>query len=128
MIKIFSLSPSSRNFLITSSIYLMVVVNRALIPKTSGLYFLIASMNFSAETSTPRSITSCPAACNITLTRVFPISCTSPLTVPNTIFKRLFVEAAFFASSFNSLSNLLITSLNISAASINSAIKYSPSS
>ena len=43
-------------------------------------------MNFSAGTSTPKSITSNPALSSIIITKFLPISCKSPATVPIIIF------------------------------------------
>ena len=63
----------------------IVVVRNAENPTMSGLCSLIASMNFSGATCTPRSMTWNPAPSNMMLTRFLPMSCTSPLTVPITI-------------------------------------------
>src|SRR5690349_10020362 len=63
----------------------MVVVRKAENPTMSGWCSLIASMNFSGATCTPRSMTWNPAPSNMMLTRFLPMSCTSPLTVPITI-------------------------------------------
>ncbi len=62
----------------------MVVVRNAEKPTMSGLWVLMASMNFSGDTCTPRSITSKPAPSSMMLTRFLPMSWTSPLTVPMT--------------------------------------------
>src|SRR5580693_297189 len=62
----------------------MVVVRNAEKPRMSGWCSRTASMNFSGDTCTPRSITSNPAPSNMMFTRFLPMSCTSPLTVPMT--------------------------------------------
>ena len=64
----------------------IVVVRNAEKPTMSGLCSWIAATNFSGATCTPRSMTSNPAPSNMMLTRFLPMSCTSPLTVPITIF------------------------------------------
>src|SRR5260370_288672 len=81
----------------------MVVVKTAEKPTMSGWCSLIASMNFSGATCTPRSMTSKPAPSNMMLTRFLPMSCTSPLTVPMTILP--IVSAPVSASSGRSISS-----------------------
>ena len=65
----------------------IVVVKSADAPTifTSG-FSSKASINFSAGTSTPKSITSNPALSSIIITKFLPISCKSPATVPIIIF------------------------------------------
>jgi len=60
----------------------MVVVRNAEKPTMSGLCSMIFSTNFSGATCTPRSMTSKPAPSSMMFTRFFPMSWTSPLTVP----------------------------------------------
>jgi hypothetical protein len=60
----------------------IVVVKNAENPTMSGECSSIAATNFSGATCTPRSITSNPAPSNMMFTKFFPMSCTSPLTVP----------------------------------------------
>src|SRR5436189_988408 len=64
----------------------MVVVRKAEKPTMSGWCSRTASTNFSGATCTPRSMTWNPAPSNMMLTRFLPMSCTSPLTVPMTLF------------------------------------------
>ena len=60
----------------------MVVVKRADIPISEASCSSMASMNSSAEVSTPRSITTNPAPRSIMMHRFLPMSWRSPLTVP----------------------------------------------
>src|SRR6266566_1728812 len=62
----------------------IVVVRNAEKPTMSGLCSLMASMNTSGATLTPRSCTVKPAPSSMMLTRFLPMSWTSPLTVPMT--------------------------------------------
>ncbi len=80
-------------------------------------------MNFSALISIPISTTSKPSAVNKAETKAFPISCMSPMTVPNTIEPKV---SRFFPFFFISPSKTGIAFFITSAAITKSVINSSP--
>ena len=85
MILTLSLSPASVMASTVLFVDSMATVSRPLIPTISGACSLMASTNLWGGTSTPRSTMSKPSASRSATTMFFPMSCTSPSTVPMTI-------------------------------------------
>jgi len=93
----------------------------------SGFISSTFCVNISTLISTPRSITLNPAPSNIIITRFFPMSCISPLTVPIRIVPLSSISSSFRRGLIISKANFtVLAETSISGTNISFFENFSP--